>query len=241
MVSPGRRSRQRVLPPARQWGLPLVLLSVVGLLTLVPLGMLAVGSFRDAPPGAAGGWTMDGWVSAYTDPRTYSTLLVTVLVTLIALAAATPLALLLAWIVTRTDTPGRQFLERLLLVPLFVPGVLIALAWTVLGSPRTGYLNRVVRSLPGLDGFTFDIYTGYGLVLLFALAVTPLMYFMLLPVLKGMDHTLEEAAMAAGAGRIVTAVRIALPLAAPAILGGCILAAIKAIENLEVPAILRGG
>ncbi len=240
-VDPFRQRPRRVPSRLSRLGLPVALFLVVGVLTVVPIAMLALGSFRDAPPGAGGGWTLEGWVSAYTDRRTYSTLIVTVLVAVGALAGATPVALLLAWIVTRTDTPGRQVLERLLLLPLFIPGVLLALAWTVLGSPRTGYLNRLVRSVPGLDWFTFDVYTGYGLVFLFGLAVTPLMYFMLLPVLKGMDHSLEEAAAAAGAGRLVTAFRIALPLAAPAILGGGILVAIKAIENLEVPAILKGG
>lgn len=236
-----RPATGRRRPYASRQPLAIILLAALALLTFLPIGMLVVGSFRDAPPGAPGGWTLDGWVEAYTDPRTYSTLFVTVLITLAALLVATPLALLLAWVVTRTDTPGRGVLERLLLVPLFVPGVLLALAWTVLGSPRTGYFNEVVRLVPGMQWFTFDIYSAYGLVFIFALAMTPLMYFMLLPVLKGMDHTLEEAATAAGAGRLGTALRVSLPLAAPAIIGGGILMAIKAVENLEVPAMLRSG
>lgn len=238
MGSPGLPRSSFQLPQF----LRLVLLILLSVLVIMPLGMLLIGSFRDAPPGAEnGGWTVDGWRSAYTDVRTYTTLGSTLLVTLASVALATPVALFLAWVVTRTDTPGRRLLEPLLIAPLFVPGVLVALSWTVLGSPRTGLMNRAVRIVPGLESFTFNIYSWYGLILLFALAITPLMYFMMLPPMKTLDHTLEEAAAASGAGRLQTAVRISLPLAAPAILGGAILVAIKAIENLEVPAIVRGG
>lgn len=239
--APGMRTRR-----GSHWFNPWVivtggLLVVLGVLVLLPVGMLGLGSLRDAAPGAEGNWTFAAWRSAYTDPRTYSTLASTLLVTIGAVGLSAPLALFLAWAVTRTDTPGRGLLERLLLAPLFVPGVLIALSWTILGSPRTGLVNRLVRLIPGFEWFTVDVYSWYGLVFIFALAVTPLMYFLLLPVLKTMDRTLEEAAEISGAGRFRTATKITLPLIAPAILSGAILVAVKAIENLEVPAILRSG
>lgn len=210
-------------------------------LMVFPVIMLIAGSFRDAPPGADGAsWTLDGWQEAYSDSRTYSTLLTTLRITIEVMLVSTPIALAFAWIVARTDTPGRALLERLLLAPLFIPGVLTALAWTVLASPRTGVVNRMLRHLPGLEGIALNIYSEWGMVFIFSLLLTPVIFFLVLPTLKSMNHTLEEAAMAAGASRFTTAVRITLPMMAPAILGATILASIKVFEALDIPAVLRG-
>jgi len=55
------------------------------------------------------------------------------------------LAILLAWIVARTDTPGRGALEILITLPFFIPPILTATAWAMLGRPIRATLATVAR------------------------------------------------------------------------------------------------
>ena len=67
--------------------------------------------------------------------------------------AATLMALvfgfLMAWILTRTNVPGRRCLEQLMAVPYYLTPLLGALAWSMLGSPESGFINQVWRALGG--------------------------------------------------------------------------------------------
>ena len=62
------------------------------------------------------------------------------------------IALLLAWIVARTDTPCKGLLETLIVIPFFIPGILEAVGWIMLLSPKTGTLNVFLKDLFGLKG-----------------------------------------------------------------------------------------
>ena len=56
------------------------------------------------------------------------------------------LALFLAWIVARTDTPYRDTLEVLITLPFYIPPILTAMAWGMLATPKGGLINL------GVDG-----------------------------------------------------------------------------------------
>ena len=55
----------------------------------------------------------------------------------------------MAWILTRTNVPWRGALEQLMAVPYYVTPLLGALAWSLLGSPESGFINQVWRALGG--------------------------------------------------------------------------------------------
>src|SRR5919205_3261546 len=90
---------------------------VVSFLVLFPLAMLLYGSFWTSRPGFPGTFTLDNYLRAYGSAETYQVLLTTVLLMGVKTVLAVGLAASLAWIVTRTDTPGRGVLEVLLTVP----------------------------------------------------------------------------------------------------------------------------
>ena len=216
-----------------------VFIVAVAVIVLSPMLMLTVGSFRSEPPGATGAsWTLRGWRSAYGNSDTVRAMWTTIRITVLSSLVSTFLALSMGWIVARTDTPGRTLIERLVFVPLLLPGVLMALAWSIVGSPRTGIISDYLEKLPGVGPEAFNISSEYGLIFVFGIGLAPLTFFLITPSLKAMDHTLEEAAVAAGAGRLRTVVRITLPMVAPAILGGATLSAIRVMESLEIPALL---
>ena len=118
---------------------------VVGFLVLYPLGMLLFGSFWTSRPGFPGAFTLRNYVTAYADPETYQVLFNTILLIGVKTLAAATIAVVLAWIVTRTDTPYRGTLEILIITPYFVPGILEAIGWIMLLSPRSGTISQSGR------------------------------------------------------------------------------------------------
>jgi len=63
------------------------------------------------------------------------------IIAVVKTAISAALAILLAWIVARTDTPARGTLEILITLPFFIPPVVTGMAWALLGTPRVGALN----------------------------------------------------------------------------------------------------
>jgi len=74
------------------------------------------------------------------------------------------LAVLLAWIVARTDTPGRGVLEVLITLPFFIPPILTATAWAMLGNAQVGTINLAWRWITGSDGTLVDVYSYGGVI-----------------------------------------------------------------------------
>ncbi len=145
--------------------------------------------------------------------------------TLTVSAAATVMALVfgfvMAWILTRTNVPGRHLFEQLMAVPYYLTPLLGALAWSLLGSPESGFINQIWRALGG-NGHLIDINTAYGIAWVMALFEGSVAFVMIAAVMKSMDPALEEASQIMGASRIRTMLRITLPLVVPGVLGAAI-------------------
>ena len=211
---------------------------LVGFLVLFPLSMLLWGSFWTSRPGFPGTLTFDNYLNAYTSTETFQVLLTTILLmgtkTLIAVAIAATMA----WIVTRTDTPFRGTLEILLTVPYFIPGLLEAIAWIMLLSPNAGTINVWIKSLFGLDGAPFNVYSLGGMIWVMSLGSTSFIFLLLVNALRNMDASLEESARTSGAGAVRVALTVTLPLVAPVIFGAGMLSFIRAMDAFEVPVLL---
>jgi iron(III) transport system permease protein len=161
-----------------------------------------------------------------------NTLLVGAGTTAIAVTLGATLALLLV----RTDTPGRAVLEPLVILPLYVTPLLTAMAWSWLGSPRSGLLNLLALRTLGMR--LIDMHGLAGVIVVASLAATPLPFLLIAAALRGMDPALEDAARLHGATPARTFARITLPLAAPAAFGAAILVFVQAMGLFSVPAIL---
>jgi len=126
-----------------------------------------------------------------------------------------------AWILTRTNIPGRQRLERLMELPYYMTPLIGALAWGVLLGPKTGLVNQVWRSF-GAPGDLFNIYSPWGIAWVMALFEGTVAFVMISAAMKSMDPSLEESSRVLGAGKLRTALRITLPLVAPGVLSATI-------------------
>ena len=220
----------------------LVVVTVVGIviayLSLSPTLMLFYGSFRSKALGVKGDFTLEHYISAYSDPLTYELFFNSFVFASGSAILATLLAATLAWISIRTNAPFRRLFELTAIVPNVFPPVMLAVAWTVLLSPRTGLLNRFLMEIFGLDEAPLNIYSIEGMIFVEALITTPLAFLLISAALYSMDPALEESARVAGSTNIQVARRITFPIVRPALLAAFMLNFVRAIESFDTPAII---
>src|SRR5262249_31046451 len=140
-------------------------------LIAVPLAMLLFAAFRGPAdflpfePGAR--FTLEHVRALLTDPVIYTRILPDTFVFVAGTVAVVfAIAFGVAWLVERTDLPGREILFALILFPLLVPTPVLAIAWIFLMGPNAGWLNLVIRAAFGLDGSgPIDIFSMGGLIL----------------------------------------------------------------------------
>lgn len=156
---------------------------------------------------------------------------------------ATLLALLiggsLAWLVVRTDMPGRRIINQLAVLPYIMPSWTIAQAWLVL------FKNRLSGGTPGFFEFVVGIsppnWLSYGpvpIIICSALHYYTFFFLFVSAALMSIDSNLEEAGdlMGASRGRILR--KITFPLVIPAILSGVIMTFSKVMGTFGGPNIL---
>ncbi len=149
-----------------------------------------------------------------------------------AIAIAVPVA----WLTTRTDLPLRGLWSVVLVLPLVIPSYVGAFTFVSALGPR-GMLQDLlepfgVQRLPEIYGFG-------GAWLTLTLFTFP---YVLLPVraaLRGIDHSLEEAARGLGKNPWTTFFRVTLPQLRPAIAVGGLLVALYTLSDFGAVSILR--
>jgi iron(III) transport system permease protein len=194
--------------------------AVAAVLVLYPVfyllqAALDVGDPQVRPPTAYG---LDNFNGIFQYPQILlNTLTVSVAATVMALV----FGFVMAWILTRTNVPGRHLFEQLMAVPYYLTPLLGALAWSLLGSPESGFINQFWRALGG-GGHLIDINTAYGIAWVMALFEGSVAFVMIAAVMKSMDPALEEASQVMGASRLRTMLRVTLPLVVPGVLGAAI-------------------
>jgi iron(III) transport system permease protein len=194
--------------------------AVAAVLVLYPVfflfqAALDVGDPQVRPPTAYG---FDNFSGIFQYPQILlNTLTVSVAATVMALV----FGFVMAWILTRTNVPARHLFEQLMTVPYYLTPLLGALAWSLLGSPESGFINQIWRALGG-TGHLIDINTAYGIAWVMALFEGSVAFVMIAAVMKSMDPSLEEASQVMGASRLRTMLRVTLPLVVPGVLGAAI-------------------
>ena len=214
-----------------------VLIAIVGALTVAPVAMLAFGSFT-AGLDAFGDFTLAKYVAAYTDPALLKVLGNTVIFVVGSTVLATVLALVLAYLNTRTDIPGKFLFGVLAIVPMMIPHVLFSVAWALLANPSNGLINRMLMDAFALDSAPFDIYSLPGMILVEGLLNMPIAYLIIAPAMASFDVALEESSRVFGAGTWRTLLRITLPVLRPAILAAFVLGIVRSLASYAVPRVL---
>ncbi|HEY1270188.1 MAG TPA: iron ABC transporter permease [Candidatus Binatia bacterium] len=210
-------------------------------LVLAPLSFLVLGSFSTAQlPGDFSLHTMGlvNYISVYADASTLDHFANTIIYVGGSAALGIVLAVALAWLVERTNMPGKIFLYAGVPTTLAMPGMLQAMAWVLLFSPRIGFINAWMKDIFGPGAPVINVYTLEGMICLEGIRLVPTAFLMLVPLMRSMDPSLEEAAAVSGARPASTLRKVTLKLLAPALVAVMIYQAMTALEVFEIPGIL---
>lgn len=230
--------RARGLPrPDSALLVPLVAVLLLLYLVAFPLTMLLLGSVSvEGEP--AKGLTLANYVDTYTSPATYRLLANSVLYAFGSSLLALTLGTGLAWIIERTNTPGRRAFFALSLVPLIVPGIVSTIAWIFLLSGQIGVVNRALMAVTGLQDPPFDIFSLGGMMWAEGLHLSPLVFLIMSAAFKSMDPSLEESALTSGSNTGQTLRRITLPILLPAFASATLIMFVRGLESFEVPRLI---
>lgn len=159
-----------------------------------------------------------------TSPEALQALRVSLFTSLSATALSVVFGTPLAWLLARSAIPGRAFIRGLVLLPMVLPpvvgGVALLSAFS-LRSPVGGWLH----SMLGVQ-FTFTI---WGAVMAATFVAMPFYVIAVEGALRGADQRYEEVASGLGAARLTVFRRVTLPLIAPSVMAGAILAWARAL------------
>jgi iron(III) transport system permease protein len=228
----------------------LVLAAVLGALVVAPMLQLlhttvvwSDEDLRAAPDATVGAWTAYHWDRAFRSDISLNALYRPFFNSLITATGASALALAigaaLAWLVVRTDLPGRGWIQALGVVPYILPSWTIALVWlTVFRNARAGAGVGLYEYLTGSPPPDWLAYGPLPIVVVLGLHYFPFTLLLLAAAMRSIDASLEESGEVLGAGGGTILRRITLPLLLPALLSAFVLTFSKALGTFGTPYLL---
>jgi len=201
---------------------------------LLPIWETLGGAFRQ--PG--GGFTLDYFIEVFRNPiyleGLWNSVQMAVYSTILTSAIALPLALLS----DRYLFPGKSLFSALVLIPMILPPFVGAIGVKqILG--QEGALNALLESLRLIDPAHPIDWLGqsrlFGVVVMNALHLYPILYLNLVAALANVDPAMEEAAENLGCTGFRKFRKITLPLIMPGFFAGGIIVFIWAFTELGVP------
>jgi spermidine/putrescine transport system permease protein len=245
-ASPKRASLfERLYTPGRGWlALPAIFfLLAVFIFPLVLIGLYSVNLLTNLF-GVPTNFSLANWDN-FLPPgdnvfwdRFKSSMVITLIVSVLAVVAAYPVAYFLAFVARRR----RYTLLLLILAPFFTSYLLRVIAWKVILA-NNGVINSVIWQL-GLrehgDGVTWLIYSWFAVALVLFYSWVPFVAVPIFVLLDRLDTNLLEAAQDLGAGRLTTFLRVTLPLSLPGVIAGFVFVLIPTTGEFITPLLVGG-
>ncbi|MDB5873514.1 MAG: putative type Fe3+ transport system, permease component with duplicated domain, partial [Ramlibacter sp.] len=215
----------------------IALVLVLAALVVLPLSWLLYYSLVDKN----GAFTLSNFSTLVTDATMRRPFLLAIAMALGVGALSCAIATPLAWLVSRTDLPGRRVVRALVTASFVTPPFLGAIAWEILAAPNSGLINLLYRYLAGgqpYDAPLVNIYTFQGLVFAIACYTFPYVFTLVANGLDRVPSDLEDASSILGGRAATTLRRVTIPLVLPAMLAGSLIAILQALTMFGSPAIL---
>jgi sulfate transport system permease protein len=204
--------RRRALPG---FGLSLgVTLAYLGLMVMIPLSTVV---WRTSE------LTLGQLWSTVTSDRALAAFGLSLGASLVAAGINVVMGVIVAWVLTRYEFPGRRILDGIVDLPFALPTAVAGIALAATWSP-TGILGKHLHAI-GIEG----AYSRLGVIIALTFIGLPFVVRTVQPVLEGLDPRVEEAAAMLGATRPQTLRRVILPALRPAIVTGFALAFARAL------------
>jgi iron(III) transport system permease protein len=214
-TSTGRMIRRATVPG--------LLYLILAILVLVPCCMLLYTSLVDIPPFSAShapSFTLDNYAALW-DSENVEALINTLFVSVVGTVIAMTFGCGMAWLAARSNIPWKPFIHLAGIMPIFVSQLIAAVAWALLASGRSAYLNMVLRQL-GIP-FEIEIESLTGIAFLLGIYFTPFPYIFLYSALTLVNPDMEESAAVHGGTTRKILTRVTFPLVKPAVIGSMLL------------------
>ncbi|MET0200114.1 MAG: iron ABC transporter permease [Rhodococcus fascians] len=182
-------------------------------------------------------FAMNGIGKTFTD---------TILVVCASTALAAVVAVMFAWLNTRTTARLGFVADILPLTPVLVPVLAGTVGWVFLLSPTAGIVNVAIREVLAGVGVTVNegpvnVFSMPGVIALYTLNIIPFIYLPVSAALSRLDPALEEASRVSGRNPFSTFVRVTIPAVRPAIAGGVFLGALIGLGTFSIAVIVGSG
>ncbi|MFZ8928773.1 MAG: iron ABC transporter permease [Gammaproteobacteria bacterium] len=136
----------------------------------------------------------------------------------------------LAWLTTICDFPGRRFFEWALMLPLAIPGYVMAFVFLGIMN-YAGPIQTTLRSSLGDDVWFPDVQGPLGVILILSLVLYPYVYMLSRSAFLNQGRKMMDAGRLLGLGKFQAFFRLAIPVARPAIVAGLALALMETLAD----------
>ncbi|PYZ97552.1 iron transporter [Alteribacter lacisalsi] len=164
----------------------------------------------------------------------WNTASLTIAVTVLAIS----IGVSLAWIVVRTDLPGRKTWQWLMALPLVIPPYVGAVTYIIVFGP-SGWARDLWEAVPFLGDYALNIYSFWGVFLVLTLFTYPYVFLIVSASLRRMNRNYEEVARSQGYSTSKIFWKVNLPFLRPAIGAGAILISLYVLSDFGAIAMLR--
>jgi iron(III) transport system permease protein len=203
---------------------------------LAPLSLIVYQSLLNAPFfDAVKQVGVDAYAFIFADPDFWMALRNSLLIAAGMTVIAVPLGAVLAFVMERTDFPGKRVIEPLLLVPSFVSPMVLSFGYVVAAGP-VGFYSVWATDVFGVA--PWGLYSLAAMSVIAGLTHVPNVYIYASSALKNLGSDVEEAARVAGASPFRVAVSVSLPLIMPALLFSAVLIFFLGLELFGLPLVL---
>jgi len=203
---------------------------------LAPLSLIVYQSLLNAPFFEAVKQVgFDAYAFIFSDPDFWSALVNSLMIAAGMTVIAVPLGGVLAFVMERTDFPGKRLIEPLLLVPSFVSPMVLSFGYVVAAGP-VGFYSILATNLFG--DIPWGLYSIAAMAVIAGLTHVPNVYIYASAALKNLGSDVEEAARVAGASPFRVAASVSLPLIMPALLFSAVLIFFLGLELFGLPLVL---
>ena len=186
-----------------------------------------------------GAVTRSRYLSFFQDPYYIKIFVRTLRIALICTLVCMILGIPTAYFISRVSKKWRGILMSIALFPMLTNSVIRAFAWiNILG--KNGIVNQILTALHVVDQPLSMLYTEFSVLIGTIYLFLPLMIITLVGVMENIDNDMMEAAESLGASRLLSFVKVILPMSIPGIITGSVLVFTGAMTAYTTPQLLGG-